>query len=134
MGNPDFVASHQGIFGDVDAGPTKKFLLANKGNPQVEPFYHLAFSKLPEDELYHLPSDPEQINNVANNVQNQQALEQLKAQLMRELSKDQDPRMQGLDPWRDYPFYANKDKYLRGKYLKEYQMLNDNKLIERAEH
>ncbi|WP_158965425.1 sulfatase [Paraglaciecola sp. L3A3] len=134
MGSPDFIASHQGIFGDVDAGPTKTFLLENKDAPEIEPLYHLSFSKLPEDELYHLPSDPEQINNVANNVQNQQVLEQLKAQLMRELSKDQDPRMQGLDHWRDYPFYGNKDKYLRGKYLKEYQMLNDNKLIERAEH
>lgn len=128
VGNPDFDGSHgKGGFSDTDGSPTKSYLLKNKNKPSVAPFYQLVFGKLPADELYNISKDPAQINNLAEKKEHQAKLEQLKEQLMRQLSADHDPRMQGLDPWQDYPFYSKGDKYLKGEYLIDFKRNNYKK-------
>ena len=53
-------------FGDIDTGPTKHWMLANRNAPKVRPKFDLAFGKRPEEELYDLNNDPDYLQNVAN--------------------------------------------------------------------
>ncbi len=118
MGGPDFGASHQGIYGDIDAGPTKSFMIDNSNEKSVSRLFALSFGKLPREELYLIKEDPAQMNNVAYDT----VYFEIKNELSRKLEEYQrltgDPRVAGESPWDDYPFYAD-EKYLKGKYLEE---------------
>jgi arylsulfatase A-like enzyme len=50
---------------DIDAGPTKAFLVRRRNEPGIRPMYSLAAGKRPDRELYDLRKDPFQIRNVA---------------------------------------------------------------------
>ena len=52
-------------FPDLDASPTKAWMILHREDLDVEPLYQLAFGKRPREELYHLPSDPAYMNNLA---------------------------------------------------------------------
>lgn len=80
-------------FGDLDASPTKSWLVQNR---QSEPkFFDLAFGKRPQEELYILASDPDQINNVAMQTEYADIKTQLHQRLMAELKRFGDPRVVG---------------------------------------
>lgn len=50
-------------FTDVDAAPSKSYLIENYNNPEIHPFFKLAYTKRPEFELYNVNSDPYCLNN-----------------------------------------------------------------------
>ena len=50
---------------DMDASPTKAWLITHREELDVEPLYDLAFGKRPREELYDLQRDPDYMNNVA---------------------------------------------------------------------
>jgi N-sulfoglucosamine sulfohydrolase len=52
-------------FPDMDAGPTKAWLVAHRADPEFKSFYARAFEKRPLEEFYDLRSDPDQVRNVA---------------------------------------------------------------------
>ncbi|MGK7395648.1 MAG: sulfatase family protein [Candidatus Cyclobacteriaceae bacterium M3_2C_046] len=104
-GGPDFKSPHQGIYGDIDRGLSRSYLLENKEKEQVKPYFQLAFGKRPADELYNLKDDPFQLNNLAEGPNHQEQLDQLKSALMIYLEKTNDPRTAGDAPWDDYPYY-----------------------------
>ncbi len=52
-------------FPDMDASPTKAWLIAHRHDPDWKQAYHYAFGKRPQIELYDLKRDPDQIMNVA---------------------------------------------------------------------
>lgn len=52
-------------FSDMDASPTKAWLIAHRNDPAWKRHYDLAFGKRPAEELYDLRKDPDQIHNVA---------------------------------------------------------------------
>ncbi|MCA8988405.1 MAG: sulfatase, partial [Planctomycetaceae bacterium] len=58
--NETFVA-----FADLDASPTKAWLVEHRHEEQWQSFYDWAFSKRPREELYVLASDPHQMQNRA---------------------------------------------------------------------
>jgi len=62
-GGSDFVSSNKTFHGDVDEGPTKTFMLAEKDRFPRQ--FELGFGKRPEEELYDLARDEFQMNNVA---------------------------------------------------------------------
>ena len=123
MGTPGFEASHQGLFGDVDAGPTKTFMLEHQNDPAIKPLFDLSFGRLPADELYDMKNDPEQMINLAGEQQYAEVMKALQQQLDEKLTLENDPRSRGEDPWQDYPFYFG-EQYLKGKYLSEVQALS----------
>ncbi len=118
MGNPDFVASHQGLYGDIDAGPTKSYMLKHQNNKKVNTLFEMSFGKRPLEELYKR-DDPEQLNNLANDPKYQSIKKNLSQRLISYQKQTNDPRVEGKSLWDDYPFYADK-KYLKGTYLDEY--------------
>ena len=60
-GDPDFVSSHHGVFGDCDMGASKQFLVANAFDREVHPYYLLCFGRRPAEELYDMRNRPASI-------------------------------------------------------------------------
>jgi N-sulfoglucosamine sulfohydrolase len=89
-------------FADLDASPTKAWLIQNRDQPEVKRYYEWAFAKRPAEELYDLTRDPDQVKNVADLPQYATKLESLRTRLFTELRNTGDPRV--LD---DGHFYEN---------------------------
>ncbi len=104
-GNADFISPHQGAYGDIDAGPTRQYLIENKDNPSVKYYYDLSVAKHPEVELYDVKSDPFQLYNLASKDEYADLCNALRSELFTYLKKTNDPRAVGLSPWDDYPYY-----------------------------
>ena len=78
---------------DEDAGPTKAWIVSNRNDEKVKPFFDHAYGKRPREELYDLRSDPHQMKNVAQDPAYQTVVSSLREQLMSELSSTGDPRL-----------------------------------------
>ncbi|MEZ5329154.1 MAG: sulfatase [Verrucomicrobiales bacterium] len=89
---------------DMDASPTKAWLVQNRTSaPEL---YDLAFGKRPEEELYDLKKDPDQIHNIAADPAYANTLQTLASQLMAELKRTGDPRVTGDGTMYDNPPFA----------------------------
>jgi arylsulfatase A-like enzyme len=100
-------------YGDCDNGPTKTYMIDNR---DTEDHHHrlfaLAFEKRPAEELYFLPKDPGQLNNVADDPAFRQAREKLSARLMEALRLTGDPRVVGGgDVFDRYPYTGGAPKH-----------------------
>lgn len=82
-------------FADMDASPTKAWLLAHRNEPQWRPYYERAFGKRPAEELYDLAKDPDQIHNVAEDPAYAGRKHELAQRLMTILREANDPRVVG---------------------------------------
>lgn len=102
-GGPEFISSNKTTHGDVDASPTKTFILENKDN--MPEFYRLNFGKRAEEELYDIHNDPGQIHNLAEDPAFSETRKDLAAKLTDYLNKSGDPRIEGKDPWKDYIYH-----------------------------
>jgi arylsulfatase A-like enzyme len=104
LANNTFVA-----FADLDASPTKAWIIKNKDEEWVDPYYQWAFGKRPMEELYYLRDDPYQINNIAENPAYGDVLEKMHDKLMSILQQTEDPRVTGAgdtfekSPYTDVP-------------------------------
>jgi N-sulfoglucosamine sulfohydrolase len=78
---------------DEDAGPTKAWIVTNRKNPDVKPFFDNAYGKRPMEELYDLKVDPHQLNNVASHREYHSLKNSLKNKLLGTLRETKDPRM-----------------------------------------
>lgn len=104
-GSPD-------AYRDVDRSPTKKFLLENRNNKEVAHYFELCFGKRPEEELYDIVNDPEQLNNIAGNRAYFEIRDALGSRLESELAKTNDPRIAGEgDIFDRYRYYMVKGVY-----------------------
>jgi len=98
--------THYG-YADVDASPTKSFMLKHHEDPKVKKLFELAFGKRPTEELYDLRKDPAQLNNVADNPGYAKVKNKLADVLMAELKATEDPRVLGKgDVFDTYPYYG----------------------------
>ena len=86
--NPNGGANH----GRCDNGPTKTFMLEHKDDPDVKDLYELSFGKRPAEELYYMPDDPFQMNNLAEREEFRQLKEQLWNRLRGYMCQTGDPR------------------------------------------
>lgn len=84
-------------FGDMDASPTKAWLVAHRNDPKWLQHYEFAFGKRPAEELYDLRRDPQQMKNLAADSAYAKQKTQLATQLMKILKDAGDPRV-GNDP------------------------------------
>jgi arylsulfatase A-like enzyme len=94
-------------YADVDAAPTKSYMLKYQNEPQVARLFELAFGKRPAEELYDLRKDPDQLNNVAGKPEYAMTKSKLAADLLTELKATKDPRVLGRgDVFDKYPYYG----------------------------
>ena len=82
-------------FADMDASPTKAWLIAHRHDPEWKWHYDYAFAKRPAEELYDLRSDPEQTKNVASDPAYATTKAELSARLLKTLTEVGDPRVTG---------------------------------------
>jgi uncharacterized sulfatase len=80
---------------DMDAGPTKAWLVAHRNKAQWKWYYDWAFGKRPGEELYDVQNDPDQIRNLAADPQYGEQKQWLSARLMKLLKEAGDPRVIG---------------------------------------
>jgi N-sulfoglucosamine sulfohydrolase len=78
---------------DEDAGPTKAWLVANRDNPEVRPYFDRAYAKRPREELYDLATDPHQLNNLAADPAHAELRATLETRLLLLLKQRADPRL-----------------------------------------
>ncbi len=90
-------------FGDLDASPTKAWLIEHRHQEQWKQHYDWAFAKRPHEELYVLANDPDQIHNVAGTLKYAAVKARLKRLLMSELRSTGDPRVMGNGSTFDKP-------------------------------
>lgn len=82
-------------FGDLDASPTKAWMIAHRREAEWKLHWELGFGKRPAEELYDLRQDPDQLRNVALDPDYAVPRKDLSARLMRILTETGDPRIQG---------------------------------------
>jgi N-sulfoglucosamine sulfohydrolase len=82
-------------FADMDASPTRTWLIEQRNDPAWQWHYQYAFGKRPAEELFDLRQDPEQIKNVAADPGYADARKRMAAQLMDHLTAAGDPRVVG---------------------------------------
>ncbi|NNE90935.1 MAG: sulfatase [Verrucomicrobiales bacterium] len=102
-------------FGDLDASPTKAWMIANRNEEEHKANYELGFGKRPERELYLLADDPDQMKNVADDPANAGLVEELHEQLMAELEVTGDPRLSDDPPFEKAPFTDGFQRGGKGK-------------------
>ncbi len=90
---------------DIDGCPTKTFLIENR--KKFPKFFELAVAKRPAHELYHIPSDPGNLKNLAADQKNAKEFQELKTELEAYLRETGDPRVLGNgDVWETYRRYS----------------------------
>lgn len=90
-------------FADMDSSPTKAWLVANRKDPKWAWHYRYAFDRRPEEELFDLKKDPDQIRNVAAEPEYAGRKKELAERLMRTLREAGDPRVTS-DRFEQSPF------------------------------
>ena len=70
-------------FADMDASPTKAWLIHHRNDPKWKWLYDFTFGKRPAEELYDIANDPDQVNNVALNPKYSETKANLSSQLMK---------------------------------------------------
>lgn len=101
-------------FTDVDAAPSKSYLIERHEDEEVRPYFDLAYCKRPEFELYNVIQDPYCLHNLSGNTGYEEVEKEMRMELMNELKSSSDPRVVGPDkevfesyirysPVRDFP-------------------------------
>ena len=80
-------------YADLDASPTKAWMIHHREDHDVEPLYELAFGKRPREELYDLNEDPHYMSNVADDPAYANVRSQLEGRLIDVLRVQDDPRL-----------------------------------------
>lgn len=82
-------------FTDVDASPSKSFLIENHNQKKIRYYFDLAYAKRSEFELYNVVNDPYCLNNIYGKENLISISEEMKSELMKELVISEDPRVVG---------------------------------------
>lgn len=80
-------------FPDIDASPTKAWIVEHRKDAGMAPFVDYAWGKRPAEELYDMGRDPDQTKSVAGDPAYAETLTKLRERLMQELKANQDPRL-----------------------------------------
>jgi N-sulfoglucosamine sulfohydrolase len=83
------------VFGDVDGGLSKMYIMDHRNDPSVKPFFDRGFGLRPAEELFKVADDPYDLNNLAQEPEYQQIKADLKARLEAHMKQTADPRVDG---------------------------------------
>jgi uncharacterized sulfatase len=84
-------------FTDIDAAPSKSFIIENMNDKATKPYFEWAHAKRPEFEFFNIMSDPSCLNNLAGLPEYEEMEREMKEVLLNELQKSKDPRVTGPD-------------------------------------
>ena len=105
-GDPELYHS-VGPFGDVDASPSKEYVMNKRSQTDIAPFFQMAFAKRPTEELYDLRSDPDQKKNIVGDRKFGHDLRQLRTQLNQWQMATKDPRATNARfNFDNYPYFG----------------------------
>jgi arylsulfatase A-like enzyme len=91
----DLETNTYAAYPDMDASPTKAWLITHRDDPQWKDLFERVFGKRPAEELYDLRKDPEQTKNVAADSAYATQKQKLADELMKRLKDAEDPRVMG---------------------------------------
>ena len=94
------------VYGDLDLGPTKAWMIYNRAREDVKPLFELGFGKRPKEELYDLRNDPDYMVNVAYDDGYEHIRADLYSRLMAVLQEQDDPRVTESPPRFEFPPYG----------------------------
>ncbi len=83
----------ENVFSDIGPTPTKRLLIKNHTDQEVQKYLFLAAEKRPEFELYNAATDMDCLNNLVGLPEYKNIEEDMKQVLFDELNKTNDPRM-----------------------------------------
>ena len=95
-------------FGDLDASPTKAWLMEHRHDEGLQKYFDFSFGLRPAEELYDLRTDPHQIRNVAGNPEYRDVRLRLHNRLMKILRETGDPRVLGDGSTFDKPPFSGR--------------------------
>lgn len=95
-------------FTDIDACPTKSFIVEHRNDQEFEKYFELAVGKRPEYELFDVEKDPDCLTNLANDPEFAGIKDPMDALIVQELKRTEDPRVAGPDEglFDTYPRYS----------------------------
>lgn len=95
-------------FTDVDASPSKAWLIEHHKDPGIQKYFDLSFQKRPEFELYDVVKDPFCLMNLAGKKEYAGTEKEMKTALLSELTRSGDPRVVGpvKDIFESYPRFS----------------------------
>ena len=93
-------------YADLDASPTKAWMIHHREDLDVEPLFQLGFGKRPREELYDLKEDPHYLRNVADDPAYANIKGQMEARLKQVLEEQDDPRLMEQPCRYEYEPYA----------------------------
>ena len=93
-------------YADLDASPTKAWMIEHREDLDVEPLFELGFGKRPREELYDLNEDPHYLKNVADDPAYANIKGQLESRLLKLLEEQADPRLMEQPCRYEYEPYA----------------------------
>jgi len=94
-------------YADMDASPTKAWLIEHRDDPKWKWSYDVAFAKRSGEELYDLKKDPDEVNNVAADPAYAKQKHELSSRLMKLLTDAADPRVTGDGKTFDLPPFTD---------------------------
>ncbi|MCW0484502.1 sulfatase family protein [Gaoshiqia sediminis] len=100
-------------FTDIDASPSKSFIVENWQGAKFRYFFDLAVAKRPEYELFNVKEDPFCLDNLAGKPEYACVEQEMKITLLAELKKSADPRIVG-------PEKELFDSYIRYSPIREF--------------
>lgn len=104
------IVTNEGPYGDVDASPTKSYMLEHTATAKEKKLFELAFGKRPAEELYNCRKDPHQMNNLAGDPAYASKKQDLAKRLTKYLKTTGDPRETSqAAPWDNWPYYGRKN-------------------------
>lgn len=106
-GDPQGVEGDDFGYYDIDAGPSKTFVIKKGNAPEYRRFFDLAVARRPAEELYDLREDPAAVVNVADRAECAADLKRMRAEMDEYLKNTGDPRILGRgDVFETYPRYS----------------------------
>jgi N-sulfoglucosamine sulfohydrolase len=81
------------VYGDLDASPTKAWMIHHRADNEVKDLFELGFGKRPREELFDLRVDPDHMNNLADSPEHASIRDDLRERLFAVLREQNDPRL-----------------------------------------
>ncbi len=114
-----------GAYHDIDACPTLDFLIENRENPDIKPYFEMAVQKRPSEEFFDMEKDPYCLNNLAEDPDYQDELRIHRRLLGGYLMETGDPRVTGSGD-----IYETYVRYSPIRNFPEPDWLNDDDLYD----
>ena len=106
-------------FTDIDAAPSKSYIVEQKTIPEVAGYFDWAVEKRPEFEMYDVEKDPDCLTNLVGLPEFMSIQTQMHDLLLEELTHWQDPRVVGpvKDIFDSYPRYTPMREFPKPDWL-----------------